>query len=402
MVKLTWDIIFPNINRAFIERYSNVELPLFYALSDSMNKGYEIKEDVISSMDERLLYQPEVVAEGLKELIAELRNEIHRKKLRSTDWLRIAEKKARINYLAAKAEIEVDTVFVDDAFKNFVMNGYNNLSTERNKLHPMLVNRIPEFVGDGKNKVALIVLDGMSLFDFQVIAEEFDGIDYDAHQTFAMIPTTTAISRQSMLAGEFPVKLERPFNLSREEKQFIERGEKLGYRQEQIQYEKKLDFILKPITRYLTVIINIIDDLVHSQLQGREGMYRDVKQFARSGALQRMVSALSKEGFTIYLTADHGNTLCTGIGGIRGKGIDMESKAKRVLIMKDFAEVDDIKEKYHLMEYPGYYLDKKYKYLISNTGESLDNQGQQVLTHGGISIEEVIVPFIKVKAVQYE
>ncbi len=179
-------------------------------------------------------------------------------------------------------------------------------------------------------------------------------------------------------------------------------GEEAGYRKEQIQYEKGLNFTLKPITKYLAVIINDIDDLVHSQLQGREGMYRDVKHFAASGELQTMITSLSKEGFAVYLTADHGNTLCTGIGKIRGMGIEMESKAKRVLIMKDFAEVKDIKEKYRLTEYPGYYLDKSYKYLLSATGESLDKEGQKVLTHGGISIDEVIVPFIKVKAVHYD
>jgi hypothetical protein len=49
--------------------------------------------------------------------------------------------------------------------------------------------------------------------------------------------------------------------------------------------------------------------------------------------------------------------------------------------------------------YPGYYLDKDYKYYVCESGVSFDNKNEEVMTHGGISIDEVIVPFIKVKAV---
>jgi len=38
--------------------------------------------------------------------------------------------------------------------------------------------------------------------------------------------------------------------------------------------------------------------------------------------------------------------------------------------------------------------------LICDTGVSLDNPSEQVMTHGGMTIDEVVVPFIKIKAVQ--
>jgi len=40
-----------------------------------------------------------------------------------------------------------------------------------------------------------------------------------------------------------------------------------------------------------------------------------------------------------------------------------------------------------------------YKYYVCESGVSFDNKNEEVMTHGGISIDEVIVPFIKVKAV---
>ena len=68
--------------------------------------------------------------------------------------------------------------------------------------------------------------------------------------------------------------------------------------------------------------------------------------------------------------------------------------------LKDFADKEKIADKFGLIEYPKYYLPKEYDYLICDTGVSLDNPGEQVMTHGGMTIDEVVVPFIKIKAVQ--
>ena len=46
------------------------------------------------------------------------------------------------------------------------------------------------------------------------------------------------------------------------------------------------------------------------------------------------------------------------------------------------------------------YLNKVFDYLICDVGDSFDAKGEEVMTHGGISIDEVIVPFIKIKAVK--
>lgn len=45
-------------------------------------------------------------------------------------------------------------------------------------------------------------------------------------------------------------------------------------------------------------------------------------------------------------------------------------------------------------------MDKQYKYFVCKKGITFDNVGESVVTHGGITMEEVIVPFIKIKAVQ--
>ena len=42
-------------------------------------------------------------------------------------------------------------------------------------------------------------------------------------------------------------------------------------------------------------------------------------------------------------------------------------------------------------------MDKNYKYRICNGRTSFDNKNEDVMTHGGITLEEVIVPFVEVR-----
>ena len=68
-------------------------------------------------------------------------------------------------------------------------------------------------------------------------------------------------------------------------------------------------------------------------------------------------------------------------------------------MLKDFADKKTLLEKYGLIEYPKYYLTKDYDYLICDVGDSFDAKGEAVMSHGGITLDEVVVPFIKIKAV---
>ncbi len=51
--------------------------------------------------------------------------------------------------------------------------------------------------------------------------------------------------------------------------------------------------------------------------------------FAESGKLQTLIHTLYAKGFNVYLTADHGNTPCLGVGKFR-TGVETETKSKRI------------------------------------------------------------------------
>jgi len=314
-----------------------------------------------------------------------------------SEWFDIARLKASIEVYAAKVGISLDMSFVDDSFAQFALGDYQRLSGQTSSAAPTILPKVFDYIA--KDKAALIVMDGMSLFDFNVLSRYFDGIEYELQCSYALIPSTTAISRQCLLSGKYPRQLENPFSLSKEEKGFYDAAAEHGYSKQQAAYIRGYNVQPSPFTKLLAVIINDIDDIVHGQQQGRPGMFNDITLLAKTGKLQALIRSLSKMGFTVYLTADHGNTLCRGIGSLRNVGVEVETKAKRMLILKDFADIsNEVIE--NTVEYPAYYLDKNFRYLICKTGVSFDNKNNQVMTHGGITIDEVIVPFVKIKAVE--
>jgi len=398
-VNLGWVQLFPNLNREALLKHKTLDLAMLYNAYSGLYENLSEFEKTTSFI-RQIVYGKANVEQYIRELKEEMTVFLKMKDLDFNAWLYIASQKGKAEYLAAKCGALINLSFVDEEFKKFVFERYSTLSSLIQKDSPVIVSRVMDHILKNNAKIALIVMDGMSVFDFNVLSEYFDDIDYQEDYIYAMIPTTTAISRQSLLSGKFPVELTRPFDLSREEREFISKAQAVGYMGKQICYARGYNPDIGPTIKCLSIIVNDIDDLVHGQIQGRFGMYSDINLLAKSGKIQRLIRNLYKQGFNIYLTSDHGNTLCTGLGSVKGTGVEVETKSRRMLILKDFAKSKELIEKYDLIEYPGYYLDKQYKYYICNNGTSFDVKNSVVMTHGGISIDEVIVPFIKIKAVR--
>ena len=312
-----------------------------------------------------------------------------------SDWIKIAMMNARLERYSCLHHIDRDQSFIDDAFKSFIDNGYQKLAGVVSKDAPVILPKVIDKIATGE-KVALVVADGMSMFDFEILSEYMNGLYYSLGGSFAMIPTITSISRQALLAGKYPQQLENPFSLAKEESGFYATAQERGYTKAQCFYGRGYDSEPGSMVKFAAIIINDIDDMVHGQRQGRMGMYNDVTLWAKQGKLQSLLLQLLNKGFRVYLTADHGNTHCVGKGSVKKLGVETETKSKRMVVLKDFADVSaDLEER--TFEYSGYYMDKNYQYRICNGRTSFDNKNEDVMTHGGISLEEVIVPFVEVR-----
>ena len=329
--------------------------------------------------------------------ITDQENEIRKKIPTATysDWIKIAASNARLERYACLHRIERDQSFIDDAFQGFILDGYQKLAGVVSKDAPVILPKVMDKIATGE-KVALVVADGMSMFDFEILSEYIDEFDWTAGGSYALVPTITSISRQALLAGKYPQQLENPFSLAKEESSFYAAAEERGYSRQQCFYGHGYDSEPGPMVRMAAIIINDIDDMVHGQCQGRMGMYNDVTLWAKQGKMQELFCRLLDRGFKVYMTADHGNTHCVGIGSIKKLGVETETKSKRMVVLKDFADVsENLMER--TFEYPGHYTNKNYQYRICNGRTSFDNKNEDVMTHGGITIEEVIVPFVEVR-----
>ena len=391
--------LFPKLNAAALreEKRLNYEL-----LCMAVKKNFETLTDYEETKTflEEIVYGKKNVQEYVNLLEQELARAVDVAR-NYRDWFAIAELKAEIHVLSEQYQIPVELEQYNQKFVEYVLENFGKLSSEMSESAPILVSRAMDYIAEHSQKFVFIVMDGMSEFDWRLISESFEGIHYEKGQSMAMIPTVTSISRQCLLSNKFPRELENPWSQSKEKKEFTECAKKLGFTEAQIGYGRGYDTEFGPAVKCGAIIINDMDDMVHGQLQGRLGMYNDIKVLADQHKLVDTVRRMLSRGYDVYISADHGNAPCIGLGKLMKSGVETETKSRRMLVLKDFADKEALKEKYpNLIEYPGYYLDKQFDYLICGVGESMDEKGKEVMSHGGITIDEVIVPFIKIKAVE--
>ena len=318
-----------------------------------------------------------------------------------TAWFEIAEKKAMIDVIATEHDINIDTTELNKAFCAYAMKNFGKLSSEISLSSPVLVSGVMDYIHDNSDKAVVIVMDGMSEFDWEILKRSFEGICYRQSAVFAMIPSTTSISRQCLLSGKYPSQLIEPWKQSKEKNEFYACARKYRYKDNQIAYERGYDVSFSPLIKCGAVIILDIDELVHAQCQERMGMLNDDTVLMRQGKLANLTKRLLSSGFDVYITADHGNTLSKGLGRLTGSGVEIETRSHKMAVLKDYADKNSLIERYGLLEYPKYYLPKEYDYLICDVGYSLDIKDESVMTHGGISLDEVVVPFIIARAEDY-
>ncbi len=229
------------------------------------------------------------------------------------EWFNIAVEKARIDTVSVRNDIEIDTSELNYLFRDYILEYYGKMSSVINSDSPVLVSKAMEFMHDHSERFIIIVMDGMSEFDWKILSESFGGMKYSKKSAFAMIPTVTSVSRQCLLSNKYPRELINPWGQSKEKQEFIECAKRMGYNDNQISYQRGYDADFGHMVRCGAVIINDIDDMVHGQKQGRIGMYHDVSVLSKQGKLADMTKRFISSGFDVYITADHGNTPRCGI-----------------------------------------------------------------------------------------
>jgi hypothetical protein len=178
-----------------------------------------------------------------------------------------------------------------------------------------------------------------------------------------------------------------------------------GLRKSEIVYQKGLkrteqlaeleDALSKPSTKVAGIVVDMIDELVHGAMLGKRGMAGQISAWCETGFVEKLFLLFAKHGYQIYLTADHGNVDAEGIGRL-SQGAISELKGERVRTYRNATLADSIPSEIHAFRFDNPGLPADFLPLYACTRGAFIPKGDQIVAHGGISVEELIVPFIKV------
>ena len=285
-----------------------------------------------------------------------------------------------------------------------------------------------------EEKVLFIVVDCMRLDQWMLVEPLMaDIFSIQRDYYFSLLPTATPFARNALFAGMFPDDIHRAYpdiyriqdegSLNRHEGQlFADNLARQGLRYDRkVRYEKIYnntegealvkrmgDFYDSPI---VSMVFNFLDILAHGrstnvilkEIAATESAFRSLmKGWFTHSPLYTILRSFAAKGFKVVITSDHGSVLCKRGTMAHGKkttstnlrykyGDNLNTDPKDSVLIKK-------PEKWRL---PSFSLATTYTlalqdffFVYPNNYNEMVRQFQDSFQHGGISLEEMIVPVV--------
>jgi hypothetical protein len=342
-----------------------------------------------------------------------------------TEWLSFAHQWAELITLWYRLSHDhrsaLDQAFknvqaqVDASFLAWVTEQYGTLHYKP-PTKPAMVHHIPRFMARQLEagtiaKAALLLMDGLALDQWlvlqDILANQSPDLTFHSSAVFAWIPSITSVSRQALFAGKPPAGFPQSIFKTQKEPQLWQQfWADHGLSKDQVSYHAGLreiehldtvrEAISHPNLRVLGLVVDKVDKISHHKESGTPDMHQQIRPWAEQGFLRDLLKLLLNDGFSIFLTADHGNIETDGIGSPTEKAI-ADYRGQRVRIYSEPALRAQVKEKFpEAIEWDSPVLPPNYLPLLAPGRTAFVDKGKAIVTHGGISVEELIVPFIQI------
>jgi PglZ domain len=279
---------------------------------------------------------------------------------------------------------------------------------------PVMVHHIPRYLArqrsEESGRVALLVFDGLAIDQWVLIRESLAHraplLGFNESACFAWMPTLTSVSRQAIFSGLKPREFADTIETTGSESAHWNRfWQDQGLTPKEIVYKKglkridqldEIESVITDSTKVVGLVIDTVDEIVHGAVLGKRGIAAQIESWCDSGFVDRLIDFLLSKKFVVYLTADHGNVEAVGQGRPK-QGLAAEMRGERVRIYRN----EEVAEE-SMAAFPGSFrlpatgLPSGYMALYPGGRSAFTIQGEQSVVHGGISIEELLVPFIKI------
>ncbi len=339
-------------------------------------------------------------------------------------WLDLAPAWAETLVLAERVWVDAAAVPADlrsqhHALQQRLTTGFAAwLQAHYNTLHslpylpaPVLGHQVAHFLahrlrhGSPGGRVALIVFDGLALDQWQVLRDAWRNQGrawhFDEQAMLAVLPTVTPIARQAIFAGQLPLYFPDTWQRTdvdgrRWQRFWEDQGLSPGGAAWLLGADQLDLTLMDSRVRALGLVITGVDEMVHGTVHGRGELHDRVRHWTERGMPGQVVERLLAAKYDVWLTSDHGNVEARGIGRHR-EGVLVEQRGSRVRFYTDPAFLQRAQSELaeSLAWTPGG-LPPGLLTLFAADRAAFANRGEALITHGGLSLEEVIVPWVHI------